>query len=175
MKAQVKSNIKYIISGDYNQLLPVNDRISQRTDYANSPCLFELADYNKVQLPKCRRADDTLYNLVKFENVPKLKPSDLTETNEYTNDINLCFTHEKRKEVMYIKTKEEFRKKHRKGLKLDVLPYDERLQAVILNKGIPIVCKVNNEEMGFINNQRFINNFIIQNYKIRWAYNYYGR
>jgi hypothetical protein len=89
MIKRVKTDIKFIISGDYNQFLPVNDRISQRTDYANSPCLFELADYNKIQLTKCRRADDTLYNLVKFDNVPKLKPSDFTETNEYTNAINL--------------------------------------------------------------------------------------
>ena len=153
MIKRVKPDIKFIISGDFCQLLPVNDRISQRTDYANSPCLFELADYNKVQLTKCRRADDTLYNLVKFDNVPKLKPSNFTETNEYTNDINLCFTNEKRKEINYIKMKALYNKN--KGLKLAALPYDERSQAVILNKGVPIICKVNNEEMGFINNQRF--------------------
>jgi hypothetical protein len=57
-------NIKFTIPGDFCQLIPVNDRISQYTDYANPPCLFELADYNKVQIPKCRRADDTLYNLI---------------------------------------------------------------------------------------------------------------
>ena len=106
MIKRVKTDIKFIISGDFCQLLPVNDRISQRTDYANSPCLFELADYNMIQLTKCRRAEDTLYNLVKFDNVPKLKPSDFTETNEYTNDINLCFTNEKCKEINYIKMKE---------------------------------------------------------------------
>ena len=60
MIKRVKTDIKFIISGDYNQLKPVNDRISQRTDYANAPCLFELADYNKIELTKCRRADDTL-------------------------------------------------------------------------------------------------------------------
>ena len=77
MIKRVKTDIKFIISGDYNQLKPVNDRISQRTDYANAPCLFELADYNKIELTKCRRADDTLYNLIKFDNVPNLKPSNL--------------------------------------------------------------------------------------------------
>ena len=156
MIKRVKPDIKFIISGDYNQLKPVNDRISHRTDYANSSCLFELADYNKVQLTKCRRADDTLYNLVKFDNVPKLKPSDFTQIDEYTNNINLCFTNEKRKEINYIKMKALYNKnKSRTGLKLAALPYDERSQDVILNKGVPIICKVNNEEMGFINNQRF--------------------
>jgi hypothetical protein len=46
---KIRPDIKFIISGDYNQLLPVNDRISIYTDYSNSPCLFELADYNKKQ------------------------------------------------------------------------------------------------------------------------------
>jgi len=38
---------------------------------------------------------------------------------------------------------------------LDGLSYDDRSQAVILNKGVPIISKVNNEEMGIYNNQRF--------------------
>ena len=50
MIKKVKPHVKFIISGDYNQLKPVNDRISHRTDYSNAPCLFELADYNKFQL-----------------------------------------------------------------------------------------------------------------------------
>jgi ATP-dependent exoDNAse (exonuclease V) alpha subunit len=156
MIKRVKSNIKFIISGDFCQLKAINDRISHRTDYSNAPCLFELADYNKIQLTKCRRADDTLYNLIKFDNVPTLKPSDFTVTNEYNNDINLCFTNEKRKEINHIKMEALYNKnKCRTGLKLAALSYDERSQAVILNKGVPIICKVNNEEMGFINNQRF--------------------
>jgi 5-methylcytosine-specific restriction endonuclease McrA len=84
MIKKIKPEIKYIISGDYNQLKPVNDRISQYTDYGNSPCLFELADFNKIQLTKCRRANDKLYNLIQFKNIPNLKPSDFNETKEYT-------------------------------------------------------------------------------------------
>jgi hypothetical protein len=106
MIKKIKPNTKFIISGDYNQLLPVHDRISSKTDYANSPCLFELADYNKIELTQCRRADDTLYNLIKFDNIPNVKPSDFTETNEYKNDINLCFTNAKRMEINHIKMKE---------------------------------------------------------------------
>ena len=67
MIKKIKPEIKYIISGDYNQLKLVNDRISQYTDYGNSPCLFELAHFNKLQLTKCRRANDKLYNLIEFK------------------------------------------------------------------------------------------------------------
>jgi predicted AAA+ superfamily ATPase len=49
MIKKIKPDIKFIISGDYNQLTPVNDRISIDTDSADSPCLFELADYNKLE------------------------------------------------------------------------------------------------------------------------------
>ena len=156
MIKKIKPEIKYIISGDYNQLKPVNDRISQYTDYGNSPCLFELADFNKIQLTKCRRANDKLYNLIQFKNIPNLKPSDFNETKEYINDINICFTNKKRKEINDIKKKELNVKKHWKGLKLDALKYDKRTQDVILNKDVPIISKVNSEDMNLINNQRFI-------------------
>jgi hypothetical protein len=128
------SNLLYQGTITSLRLKPVNDRISIYTGYANSPCLFELADYNKIQLTQCRRANDTLYNLIKFYNVPKLKPSGFTEINDYKNDINLCLTNEKRKEIKQIKMIEVFIKYYRKGLKLDVLCYDERSQAFVLNK-----------------------------------------
>ncbi len=56
---------------------------------------------------------------------------------------------------MHIKVNELYRIKHRKGLKLAALSYDERLQDAILNKGMPIISKVNNEEMGLNNNETF--------------------
>jgi hypothetical protein len=88
-----------------------------------------------------------LYNLVKFENIPNVKSSDFIETNEYKNDINLCFTNAKRMEINYIKMKELYNIKYKKGLKLDALDYDDRLQAVILNKGMPVISKVNNGDI----------------------------
>ncbi len=57
MIKKIRPDIKFIISGDYNQLKPINDRIAPKTDYANPPCSFELADYNKIQLTICRHAN----------------------------------------------------------------------------------------------------------------------
>ncbi len=39
--------------------------------------------------------------------------------------------------------------------KLDGLTYDDRSQAVLLNEGMPIILKVDNEDIGIFNNQRF--------------------
>jgi hypothetical protein len=52
--------------------------------------------------------------------------------------------------------KEVFQKKHRKGLELEGLLYDDRSQAVILYKGTPIISKIANEDPGVFNNQRYI-------------------
>ena len=87
MIKRVKNYIKFIISGDYNQLKPVYDRISQRANYFNSSCLFEQAGYNKIQLTKCRRANDKIHNFIKFDNVPKI--TDFTETNEYKQQLKM--------------------------------------------------------------------------------------
>jgi len=118
MIKKIRPDIKFIISGDHNQLKPINDRISIYTDYSNSPCLFELADYNKIELTTCRRADATLYNLIKFDNIPNVKPSDFKETNEYKNDINLCFTNAKRMEINHIKMKKLYKKNEWKSTRL---------------------------------------------------------
>jgi hypothetical protein len=93
--------------------------------------------------------------LIKFDNIPNVKSSDFKETSEYKNDINICYTNAKRMEINHIKMKEVYKTNYRKGLKLDGLSHDDRSQAVILNKGMLIISKVNNEEIVIFNNQRF--------------------
>ena len=63
MIKKIYPDIKFIISGDFAQLPPVNDNWSG--DYKNSPAMFELCEGNRIQLIKCRRADDKLFKLCK--------------------------------------------------------------------------------------------------------------
>ena len=56
-------NIKFIIAGDIEQLLPVKDR-EKNCYYKNNLALQELCDGNKLILTKCRRSDDTLFNML---------------------------------------------------------------------------------------------------------------
>ncbi len=93
MKKQHKPNIKFIISGAYNQLKQIHDIISPKTDYAKSPCLFELPDYNWTQLPIHRRADDTLYSLIKYEMMPNVEPSYFEEREKQKNNIHAGDAH----------------------------------------------------------------------------------
>ncbi len=64
--------------------------------------------------------------------------SDFTETNNYKNNVHICYTYKKRMEISFIKMKELYQKKDYQGLKLDALNYYDRSQAVILNIGVPI-------------------------------------
>jgi hypothetical protein len=67
---RVRPNLKFIIAGDFEQLLPVNDRV--RCDYKNSPALHKLCDGRRLQLTKCRRSDDTLFKLIHPKNIKNL-------------------------------------------------------------------------------------------------------
>jgi nucleoside-triphosphatase THEP1 len=72
MLKQIKPDIKFVIVGDYSQLKPINDRIDifeHDFDYANSQALKELCDFQKLELSTCRRSDNKLYNMCKFENI----------------------------------------------------------------------------------------------------------
>ena len=82
-------------------------------------------------------------------------PSDFNEANQYINDVNICFTNNKRKEINQIKMQQLYNKYSRHGLRIAALSYDDRSQDVILNKTMPIISKVNDEDLGLINNQRY--------------------
>ena len=97
MLQKLKPETKFIISGDYDQLPAICDRISENYNYARNPAIFELCNFNKVQLTKCRRANDKLFNLIKSDNVPNLTPSNFNTTSKITNyNVHLCFTNKKR-------------------------------------------------------------------------------
>ena len=83
----------YIIAGDFEQLLPVKDRL-RNCYYANSLALNELCDGNKLELSKCRRSDDTLYNMLLPHNIDKIDKS--TFGNKLT-DRHLAKTNIKRR------------------------------------------------------------------------------
>ena len=63
--------IKFIIAGDFLQLLPVKDRLGTRS-YKDSIALHELCNGNKLTLTKCRRSDDILFNMLLPENIHKI-------------------------------------------------------------------------------------------------------
>jgi hypothetical protein len=132
MIKKVKPHVKFIISGDYNQLKPVADRTSPDYNYSCNPAIYELCNFNKIELTKCRRADDTLFNLIKFDNIPNLTPTDFNITPNVTDyDVHLCYTHERR--ININKALMDYKAIGYKGPKgeLNELKWDTQSQKVI--------------------------------------------
>ncbi len=117
-------DLKFIISGDFEQLEPV-EILNKLHDYEQSGALYDLVDGNKMNLTICRRADDEYFNLTDPENMYKIRDNKITFNNkeyvfnnEHTNK-HLAFTNKKRiqiNEEMMLKTirrmnKEEFDKR----------------------------------------------------------------
>jgi ATP-dependent exoDNAse (exonuclease V) alpha subunit len=145
-------NCKLIISGDFNQLDVIHDL--QKYDYKDTSILKELCDNNLIQLSKCRRSDDTLFNLIQFDNIPNLKKSDFDNKD---TEINICWTNETRKTINYkymqIAAKRDRTKNY---FILPPLQYDENSQEVKLVRKTPIIAKINNSKLKLINNERYI-------------------
>ena len=157
MIKRIKPSIKIIIVGDFNQLLPIDDRIQENInyefDYKNSVALKELCDCNMLELTKCRRSDDILYNMCKFENIDNIDTSKFS--SEFTMR-HLAFTNKKRIEINEKCMNSEKINYHGKKIILKSNPHDCNSQEVTLFKNLPVICKKNHESMELINNEQFI-------------------
>ena len=157
MLKRIKPNIKLIFVGDFNQLPAINDRIQENLDYEfnykHSIALKELCDCNMLELSKCRRSDDILYNMCKFENI------DTIDTKAFGSQFtlrNLAFTNKKRIEINKICMDSEKSKYHGKKYILEPNKHDSESQEVTLYKNLPIICKKNDEALELINNEQFV-------------------
>ena len=157
MLKRIKPNTIFIIAGDFNQLPPIDDRIQENIDYEfdykNSLALKELCDFNMLQLSKCRRSDDILYNMCKFENINNIDTS--VFGSEFTMR-HLAYTNKKRIEINKKCMNIDKVKYHGKKYILEANIHDDNSQQVTLYPKLPVICKKNDEPSGLINNEQFI-------------------
>lgn len=152
--------IRFIIAGDFAQLLPINDRVGD-CDYKESFALNELCGGNRLQLSKCRRSDDIVYNMCLPQNINKLKKNYFSHT---FTDLHICLTNQKRiaiNQIMIDKKEEEYLLSEEylisnvKPLCFPKLHYDNNSQDVKLFPGMPIISKVNDASYEICNNETF--------------------
>ena len=148
---RMRPDIKFIIAGDFAQLLPVKDRIED-CDYKNSMALHELSDGNRLELIKCRRSDATLFNMLLPENIGKIKKSDFK--NQMTN-LHISFTNKTRLAVNKAEMEKTIKRKKCKALELKGLSYDPNSQDVKLCAGMPVIARKNNKDLNIFNNETF--------------------
>ena len=144
-------HIKFIIAGDFAQLLPVKDRVED-CNYKNSLALHELCDGNRLELTKCRRSDATLFNMLLPNNINNIKKTDFK--NKMTNR-HICFTNKKRMTINKMEMDRMIKLKKVKAFELEGLNYDPNSQNVRLCAGMPIIARRNNKELNIFNNETF--------------------
>jgi hypothetical protein len=148
-------NIKFIISGDFGQLPPVCDEwseLSSNQDYELSAGIYTLCDGNRIQLTKCRRSDDKLFELCK--NVNQINIKDFPVVEETYK--NLAYTHKTRIEV---NKKCMDRYLAEKGCEFIELPKKEnfeKTQDVKLSVGMPIIAHTTDKKLNIINSETFV-------------------
>jgi hypothetical protein len=148
---RMRPDIKFIIAGDFAQLLPVKDRV-ENCDYKNSQALYELCDGNRLELTKCRRSDATLYNMLLPENINSIKKSSFKNAMA---SRHICFTNKKRIEINKLMMEQYIKKKKVKPLELKKLPYDPNSQNVQLCNGMPVISRKNNKDLNIYNNETY--------------------
>ena len=149
---RMRPDVKFIISGDFAQLKPVNERILD-CNYKNSIALHELCDGNRLQLTNCRRSDATLFNMLLPENINKIKKR---EFGNKMTDMHISFTNKKRIEINKLMMDKIIKENpNEKVLELKKLSYDDNSQDVTLLKGMPIIARRNCKEFNIANNECF--------------------
>ena len=113
----------------------------------------ELSDNNKLELTKCRRSDDTLFNLCLPENLRKAKKD---QFGKNYCERHIAFTNLTRVAVNSAMMNNFIKKKRgQTPLELEKLPYDDNSQDVRLLSGMPIIARVNEAKHGICNNDQF--------------------
>ena len=85
------------------------DRVKKDADYEGSPVVFELTSGNRINLSKCRRSDDKIFNMTLPQNIDKIN------VNDFGNKlckVNLCFTNDRRKIINQCLMKRFSKNKH---------------------------------------------------------------
>ena len=160
---QMRPDIQFIISGDFEQLEPVCDRIGE-CDYKGSPALHQLCDGRRLNLTNCRRANRELFDLCDPKTIHQVKASQFPSKFMARH---ICFTNEKRKQVNekmmndFIEKAQEYqRAKKQAAPKMIVIKKstsDVNSQEMKLIAGMPIIAKRTcaNEDNNFANNETF--------------------
>jgi hypothetical protein len=155
-------HIKFIISGDFAQLAPVNDRYN--FNYEHSRALYELVDGNQLNLTFCRRTTKDGQTLFKLcQNIKNNQPYDITQlcNENFQSYKNICYTNKMRKSINNDCMKRYMQENPNKQyINVDHLIYDDNTQDYMLCEGMPLISRKNMKSMDVCNNEMFVCNKI---------------
>ena len=143
-------HIKFVISGDFGQLPPVND--SWTGIYENSEALWFLCDGNTLKLTDYRRGDKELFLLckdVENVNVNNFKP----KQHRY---LNLAYTHHTRIRVNNECMKRYLNETRKESVFISRDTRNEKTRHANLCVGMPVIAHTTDKKLNVLNFQKFI-------------------
>ena len=141
--------MKFIISGDFGQLPPVKD--SWNGDYENSIAMWLLCGGNRVQLTKCRRSDDELFELCKSSNINahQFKPTEKTY-------LNIAYTHKTRIRVNNECMERYLTETKKTFITIPMNDNDIKTQDIKLCAGMPVIAHITDKKLDILNSETFV-------------------
>mgnify|MGYP003630293586 CR=1 FL=1 len=160
MIKHTKPNIRFVLSGDYRQLPPIE--VDGLYDYFNHPVIKYICDFNRVELTKVKRYDNELYelsekvwnNTINEEDIKNMTKND--KNLIYNADTNIVWTNKKRKQLnkmcneYHSKNADEFLMVEYKG---DENKYNEN---IIIYKGVKLLCNISCKKLDIRKNETLI-------------------
>jgi energy-coupling factor transporter ATP-binding protein EcfA2 len=156
-------NIKFILIGDSHQL-PAVETISR--DYSNCDLLKYLCDNNKKLLTTNRRSCDVMWNIYnEIINDIEVKQKFKKTNKLLQTELNICLSNKMRTEInnawmnkMSLKAKKVFVHQN-----VDDDDNEKVYSEMKIYKGLPLICKVNNQKLEIFNNESFrVHDFNVQ-------------
>ena len=149
---EIAPHLKFIMSGDFNQLLPVNDE--WQGNYSDSNILKELVDQNKLELTICRRSDDITFNVCK--DLTMELNLDITSFGSKRELYGLCHTNHRRIIENEQSMKDFIRLKNIKNtITIAKSVGDDNAQHLTLCFGMPIIARKSCKDLDVCNNEKF--------------------
>ena len=143
---RIKPSLRIVLVGDFKQLAPVKDRAN--FVYNKSQALYELCNGNQIKLTKCRRADDTLYNMY-----GKVMSLDIMEFGKKFTMKHIAWRNETRKKINDICMLAASKGKH--SMLVKKYEFCPNSQDMIICVGTPVIGRVNCREYEICNNDTF--------------------
>lgn len=146
---RVFPKMKFIISGDFEQLPPVRDNWTG--DYKNSAALHQLCDGRRTQLTICKRSDDILFNMCQ----------NVDDINKYNFKIkedtykNIAYSHKTRMRVNQDCMHRFHKEFNYNFVEINKDEKNPKSQDIILCENMPILCNKTHKKLNILNSEIF--------------------
>lgn len=145
------TGVKFIMVGDFKQLLPVEETKRSDNFYKESSALNSLCNHVRINMLINKRSDDIMWNLI--HNIDSINIDDFQPK---IKNINLCWRNSTRQKInSHCAQRKRKSNKNEPYLSLDKIEGDDYTQDIDIMVGTPIIARMNYNKLGIFNSEMF--------------------